>query len=235
MQLLPLPSAAPASVLKHASPRSAASVVRVLDPPQMHRPPADPTAAELAATRDAGDRELVSRIHDGDEGAFAALFDEYVVPLCIFVLSYVQSRETAADVVHDVFLRIWQRRDELEIRDSVKAYLYRATRNRALNLIRRETLEQRWKDEAALESAAAPASSVLPVDESMDRDTLVAAVERVAAELPERCRMVFLLRWRDGLRHGEIAEVMGISPKTVENQMTRALRTLRERLAPFFD
>lgn len=235
MQLLPLPSAAPTLIEHDPISRGAARVVRVLDPPHMHRPSDGPRARDIVEHPEASDLALMRRIGDGDESAFAALFDQYVVPLCVFVLPYVHSREAAADVVHDVFLRIWQRRDQLDVHDSVKAYLYRATRNRALNLIRRDALEQRWKDEVVREAADEPPALTVTPDESMDRETLVAAVENVAAELPERCRMVFMLRWRDGLRYGEIAEAMGISAKTVENQMTRALRTLRERLAPFFD
>lgn len=234
MQLLPLPSAAPTLIEHDPISRGAARVVRVLDPPHMHRPSDGPPARDIVEHPEASDLALMRRIRDGDESAFAALFDQYVVPLCIFVLPYVHSREASADVVHDVFLRLWQRRDQLDVHDSVKAYLYRATRNRALNLLRRDALEQRWKEEVVREAGDEPAAVIATPDESMDRATLVAAVESVAAELPERCRMVFMLRWRDGLRYGEIAEAMGISSKTVENQMTRALRTLRERLAPYF-
>jgi len=136
------------------------------------------------------DDELLALIRSGDEGAFEVLFRAHAIALRAFALEYVKSRDIAVEVVHDVFLRIWERRERLEIRESFKAYIYRATRNRALDVVKRSALEQRY------------------VEESM-------------------------LRWKSGLRYDEIAELMGTSTKTVENQMTRALRELRARLAPY--
>jgi RNA polymerase sigma-70 factor (ECF subfamily) len=150
-----------------------------------------------------------------------------------FALEYVKSREIAVEVVHDVFLRIWQRRERLDIRESFKAYIYRATRNRALDVVKRDALERRYVEEALLESVAGESFAPASAQKLLEQHDLAAAMERVVGEFPERRRMVFTLRWKSGLRHEEIAELMGISTKTVENQITRALRELRARLAPY--
>ena len=181
------------------------------------------------------DPELVARLRGGDERAFEALFDAYVVPLCVFALSIVKSRELATEVVHDVFLQIWARREQLVVRESVKAYLYRATHNRALNLAKRVAVEQRWLARAAQEQDAALVGSVPPAQAMAEEYEFIVALEREVARFPERRRAVFLLRWRDGLSYEQIAELLGISTKTVENQITRALRALRARLATFRD
>lgn len=181
----------------------------------------------------ARDEELLARIGGGDEAAFEALFRAHAVPLRAFAFEYVKSRDIAVEVVHDVFLRIWQRRDSLEIRESFQAYIYRATRNRALDVVKRDALEQRYVANALRESVAGETGAPASAQRILEQHDLAAAMERVVAEFPERRRMVFTLRWKSGLAHEEIAELMGISTKTVENQITRALRELRTRLTPY--
>ena len=223
-----------------AAPRASRlpAMARTPFPPDDRRLPGDGprddarAASEArAASGDVTGADLLPRLKAGDEAAFAALFDRYVGPLSAFVMAYVPSREEAADVVHDVFLRIWQGREGLEVHDSLRAYLYRAARNQALNRVRRQTIERRWREGAGRVEADMAQATMPGVEERLQHEELLAELDRATAELPERCRMVFLLRWRDGLRYAEIADVMGISVKTVENQITRALRTVRERLA----
>jgi len=179
------------------------------------------------------DDELLALIRSGDEGAFEVLFRAHAIALRAFALEYVKSRDIAVEVVHDVFLRIWERRERLEIRESFKAYIYRATRNRALDVVKRSALEQRYVEESMRESVAGETGAPASAQKILEQQDLAAAMERVVAEFPERRRMVFTLRWKSGLRYDEIAELMGTSTKTVENQMTRALRELRARLAPY--
>lgn len=200
--------------------------------------PADPRLISLmpssTSPRDGGeDAELVARIRAGDTAAFETVFRRYVVPLCAFAYRYVQSRDVAAEVVHDVFLRIWQRRERLAIQGNLKAYLYRATRNRAVDLVRHESVAQRWTEQATREAAEEQEEQGAPdplADEPNDAAALAIAVERGLELLPERCRQVFLLRWRDDLSYAAIAAIMGTTVKTVENQMNRAIRTLRQAL-----
>lgn len=172
------------------------------------------------------DRELLDRLRQGDHGAFETMFRAYYAPLVGLAERMLRRRETAEEIVQDVLLEVWRRRETLVIEESPRAYLYRATRNRALNAIRHEQMVERSahlvRDEAARPPSAAVGVATREIDD---------AVREAVASLPDRCREVFELSRGAGLRNAEIASVMGISVKTVEAQMGKALRILRERLA----
>jgi RNA polymerase sigma-70 factor, ECF subfamily len=175
---------------------------------------------------------LVGRVRAGDETALGVIFRAFVLPLCIFAHRYVDSRDTAAELVQDVFYRIWRGRENWQVEESLKAYLYRATRNRVLDFLKHQRLERRWAERSLREHSAETARPPAAQDEALEARELAAALERALEELPERRRLVFLLRWRDGLSHREIAGRLGVSVKTVENQLTRAISSLRQRLGP---
>ena len=192
-----------------------------------------PRSERHASTTDMNERsaELLARFRRGDEDAFEAIFREYATQLCSFALHFTRSRELATEVVHDVFLLLWERRERLDVRTNLRAYLYKATRNRALEVARRDTFFRRWAERTAGEQAYDDSARMAPTPhEQLERDERAAALQRAIDALPERRRMVLLLRWRDGLHNAEVAEIMGISVKTVENQITQALRVLREQL-----
>jgi RNA polymerase sigma-70 factor (ECF subfamily) len=189
----------------------------------------EPVSAGEDIRSDRDDAALVARVRAGDEGALAAIFHAYATRLCAFAYRYVESRDVAADLVQDVFLKVWQNRGRWEIAESVRAYLYRATRNRALDFLKHESVERRWAEQAARDRLVDDALTSAPSAAEGTRD-LADELVRVLDQLPERCRQVFLLRWHHDLSYAEISELMGTTPKTVENQMSRALRLLRERL-----
>lgn len=175
------------------------------------------------------DRELQNRLRRGDQGAFDTIFRAHYAGLVGVAERMVREREAAEEVVQDVFLEIWRRRDTLVIEETLRAYLYRATRNRALNRIRRQQLER--KSQHLLEAT----SSVAPTSEGAAEREIDDAVREAVASLPDRCREVFELSRGSGLKYTEIAAAMGISVKTVEAQMGKALRLLRERLAGWLE
>ena len=165
----------------------------------------------------------------GDAGtAFDALVREHYGRLCNFAARLVRSRETAEDIVQDVFARIWHRREQFDIRDPLP-YLYQAVRNRVVMHARRQRLHDRWWEGAAREQDAGSADAATEA-ECAD---LAAAVGRAVEALPERCRVIFTMSREQDLSYAEIASVLGISVKTVETQMGRALRVLRTRLAGY--
>jgi RNA polymerase sigma-70 factor, ECF subfamily len=178
------------------------------------------------ASDDAGrpDAELAAQVRAGDEGAFETIFRRHVTHLCTLAYRYVESRDLAAELVQDVFLRLWRNRAEWDLQESIKGYLYRATRNRALDYLKHENVERRWAEDSAR-------ARLVDADAHDPTSDVVDDLARALTFLPERRRQVFLLRWRHDLSYAEIAELMGTTPKTVENQMTRALRTLREHLS----
>jgi len=183
-----------------------------------HLPGRDPSATDLAR-----------RIRDGDEAALETLFHEHYAALCRFANRYLHDRAAAEDLVQDVFASIWAGRMRLDVRGSVRSYLFAAVRNRALNLRKHQLVERDWEfDEALPDVRALHRAPVRPddlLDEVERRNRLRAAIEA----LPERCRLVMQLRWEEQLSHAEIADVLGISVKGVERQLSRGLQFLRDR------
>ena len=174
------------------------------------------------------DRELLDRLRQGDRDAFDTVFRAHY-PLLVGVAErIVGERALAEEVGQDVMLELWRRRETVTVEESLRAYLVRAARNRALNHVRHERMKVRTAPFAAGETvtqAEAP--------RRLAEEEIQAAVQAAVSALPERCREVFELSRGQGLRYAEIAETLGISVKTVEAQMGKALRVLRERLAPW--
>lgn len=169
---------------------------------------------------------MVERIRSGDHGAFEKLFYLYYPQLCVFSNSYVKSLDIARDVVQDVLIKIWDNRENFYINQSLKAYLYMAVRNQSLNFIQQkkqiERLEKRLIKQQELNSFIRK--------EEPDTEELTQKVWKLVDELPERRRTIFILYRKHGLSYSEIAEVMDIARKTVENQMGKSLKFLREQL-----
>lgn len=161
------------------------------------------------------------------QAGFEALFRAHYAGLVRFATRLVDSRMEAEELVQDVMFKVWERQDQLAVGDELKTYLYRATRNHALNLLRRRRLERIWQSNLPSEEP-----SVGPL-EADDSTAMEVAVRRAIDALPDRCREVFLLSREQSLTYAAIAETMGISVKTVETQMGRALKALRASLKEF--
>lgn len=176
------------------------------------------------------DEQLIRLVRRGDEAAFKAVFLAYYSSMHRSVERLVHSSHVAAELVHDVFLEIWRRRTEWDPRDGVGSYLHRAARNRALNHLRRERLDRATWPRLRSESNEGESREWGNPDVELSarelRSTILAAVDR----LPPRTREVIMLRWERQLSYAEIAMVMGISPKTVDAQIRRAIERLRELL-----
>jgi RNA polymerase sigma-70 factor (ECF subfamily) len=140
------------------------------------------------------------------------LFDRYYAPLCRFAEFWLRDRASAEEVVLDVYTHVWQHAAELRITVSVRAYLFRAVRNRALNRLRDDRFSYIPFEELG-EVFASPESLQIETDE--------------ITQLPGRCRDIFLKSRSEQLSNAEIAAEMHISVKTVEAQMSKALRRLR--------
>lgn len=178
------------------------------------------------------DRELVERIRRGDPAAFELLFRSYYDQLCTFAEGYLRSFSEAEDLVDDVFLRVWERRADWKLSASVKSYLYGSVRNAVIDRLKHRRVVDRVHNLVGREHSVPGAGQAAPAsDERLESADLQVALQHAVDSLPERCRHTHLLRWRHGLTYAEIAEVMGVSIKTVENQLARALQLLRERLA----
>lgn len=175
------------------------------------------------------DRTVVGRVRSGDAAAFHAMVETHREPLCLYVLGFVRHLALAEELVQDVFLGVWSRRERWTAPGGVRAYLYAAARNRALNHLRHERTARRAAESGELVPDEGPPHA----DAATHERELATAVSTAVAALPGRCRDVFLLQRRRGLTYAQIARELGVSVKTVETQMSRALRSLRRALAPY--
>jgi len=175
--------------------------------------------------------DVVARVRAGDARALESLFRAFYAPLCEFAVAYVHSPALAEELVQDIFAEVWARRAAWTVHTSVRSYLFGATRNRALNARKRERVERDWQDAVASGEPVAIHAYPPRPDEVLELAEAAGRVRAAVARLPERCRLVMELRWQQGLSYAEIAEVMGISLKGVENQLARGLKALRGMLS----
>lgn len=173
------------------------------------------------------DPDLFIRLRAGESSALDELFRRHYVDLCRTALRFVNNEQEAEDIVQNLFVALWEKRTgQGDEPGSVAAYLRRAVRNRSLNYLRdRKRIPIDDTDIPETLAAKELADDELTQDELRDR------IHKAIDTLPERCRLVFVMSKVEEMSHKEIAEAMEISPKTVENQMTRAYRFLREWLS----
>lgn len=160
---------------------------------------------------------------NSSQKAYKELFLRLYKPLCQFAYGMLKSRSDAEEVVSDVFILIWEKRERLVNIDSPLLYIYTAVKNRALNSIAREKRQQ------ALDTSEwlVPLNSLyFDPEQLMITEELTQKLRKSIEELPTRCRLIFKLVKDDGLKYKEVAELLQISVKTVEAQMTIALRRL---------
>lgn len=171
--------------------------------------------------------DLARRIRAGDVSAFEALFRELHAPLCEVVDCYVSSQAVAEEIVQDLFFTVWVKRDTLEA-ESMRGYLFRAARNRAMHQVRRDSVVRRFGRLVG----ARPEVAGIAVDgaDTGPDDGRLARLRTAMDQLPPRTRLAIVLRIDHGMRDQAIAEAMGISLKGVEKLMSMAKRLLRALL-----
>jgi RNA polymerase sigma-70 factor, ECF subfamily len=177
-----------------------------------------------------GDYELILKIKNDEKDAFEALFRRYYSELCHFIQRYINESEICEDLIQELFLRLWLYRIQWEPKGSVKAYLYRAARNKAFDYLRQKKIEREIEWETYKRDYFHQESQQeLAIDED-----LLAAVQCAVNKMPKRMKLIFTLSREDGLSYPEIAEVLDLSVKTVETQIGRALKSLRVQLSDIF-
>ena len=174
-------------------------------------------------------RELAERMRAGDESAFDMFLQTHWDPLVRYIASFLGGADDAKDVAQEAFLRVWERRDGLRASGSVRAYLYQVARNLAINETKSRELHRTLNARYGQESPVFVRSPGREFESMEVREV----VGRAIAALPERRREAFVLAHLQDMPHREIAEVMGISPQTVANQISAALGELRETLRPY--
>ena len=173
--------------------------------------------------------EWVKKVQESDAGAFKELFSVYCQPLVHFVYRLVGDVSIAENLVQDVFLKVWENRSGLDPSLNIKTYLYTAVKHRAFKHIKHIDVERRGA-ETLKRVNNRPRSPEVEWFEKERADHVRRAVE----ELPAKRKMIFCMSRYDHLTYAEIAHILNISIKTVETQMGRALKHLRNRLAYYF-
>ena len=175
------------------------------------------------------DAVLINRLQKQDETAFETVFKTHYKGLHAYACTILNDSAAAEEVVQNIFYKLWERSESLSISASIAAYLYRAVNNESLNHIKhmkvraQHQLFVRHRAEENADTAA----------KSFQLKELENRLRLALNDLPEQCRTIFQLSRFEELRYREIADQLGLSVKTVENQMGKALKILRTRLADF--
>ncbi|MES2616788.1 MAG: RNA polymerase sigma-70 factor [Bacteroidota bacterium] len=161
------------------------------------------------------------------ENDYELIFRQYYRGLCNYANVLLRDMDNAEETVQNVFVKLWEKRDEMAIDSSVKSYLYKAVYNAALNEIKHQKVKQNYSQ---MEARNEPV--VEPILNSNLKE-LEKNIEKALHQLPEQCRLIFRMSRFEELKYREIANVLNISIKTVENQMGKALRLMRENLSDY--
>lgn len=163
-----------------------------------------------------------------DEREFEQLFKSHFQFLCNFAKQYVEDIDIAQDLTQKVFIRLWEKREELDANMSIKSYLFTAVKNRCLNYLR----DQKKYRSKILDVDCGEVEIAIEEDHFAEKE-LSEKIEAALSSLPEKCRQVFEMSRFQQLKYKEIAEELDISQKTVEAHMSKAMKTLRKLLKPF--
>lgn len=171
------------------------------------------------------DEAFIKKLKSGNKKSFEQLFLNTYESLCEYGISITKSKQESEGAVQDVFASIWANRSELEESLNIKAYLFKSVKNRSLDLIQHKAIRRKYKDQLTAIYHDTPKGES---DESTSQ--LIQRVREEVENLPDKCKIVYLLHRRDGLTYSEIAQVLEISVKAVEARMSKALKILRTNL-----
>lgn len=176
-------------------------------------------------------KNLQQRIDRNDEQALKELYDAYGDRLYLFAFAIVHSRETAEEIIEDVFIKVWEKRSRIAVMENLIYYLFTITKNISCNYLRKYNRKRNM----SLEELSLPYYYIndSPEDLFVTRETLQ-RINNAINELPSKCRIIFKLIKEDGLKYKEVATLLNLSTKTVENQMGIAFQKLHASIEIIF-
>ncbi|MEN7548562.1 RNA polymerase sigma-70 factor [Rapidithrix thailandica] len=177
------------------------------------------------------EQALVDAICKGNRSAWEFMTKQYYEPLLYYILSMVKERESAEELIQDVLVNFWVKREQIEITSSLKAYLYRAARNHALNFIRRRNFELDYQKSLQHKLTLHHNDTEEQFHFSELEKKLTDAIEN----LPDNCREIFKLSRFNNLTYKEIADTLDLPVRTVHYQIGLALKELRQKLKGYVD
>ena len=178
-------------------------------------------------------QQLINGIKNGDVVAFEELYKQYYVFLCMIAEHIVRNPFDAEEIVSDVFVKLWNIREKIDITTSIKAYLVRAVHNTSLNYLERYKISNKLTDSLSNSDYEILAwDSDYPLGQLYEKE-IKDILENGIKTLPDACRQIFILSRNENMKYSEIADKLGISVNTVKTQMKIALARLRETLKDY--
>ena len=175
------------------------------------------------------DQELTILLKNGDQIAYTAIFERYTEVLLRHAYRLLHNRHEANDVIQDVFLTLWQKRESMEFKTSLSSYLYCSVRNRIFDMLSHEKVVVRY----AQSISDFMEEGYCTTDEQIREKELAAIINKEIEALPSKMRKVFILHKKEQLSYKEIAEQLNITDKTAKQQVYNAVKTLRLKIASF--
>jgi RNA polymerase sigma-70 factor (family 1) len=168
---------------------------------------------------------------ENDQKAFSELFRHFYDRLLYFAVQYVYTREAAEEIVSDVFVKIWNRREELDKIANLEVYLFVAVKNHSLNYLEQYSALRitPLSDDSGLSQLTNP----IDPERTMEWKEILFKMDQEVGRLPDQCRRVFKLIKEEGFKYKDVAEILNISPRTVETQLFRAMKRLNEVIGPY--
>lgn len=178
------------------------------------------------------EKKMIALLKKGDWLAFNSIFDTFYLQLYFHCRKYIPDTEEAKDLLQNVFLRLWERRGEIEIEVSLKAYLFRSVQNECLNFIRSShanvSLSEIDSEYIVLDGGALPTP-----DEDTESREIENTIDTIIERLPEQCKKIFIMSRMKGLKNKEIAKQLSVSVRTVDTQIYRALKIMKKELRDY--
>jgi RNA polymerase sigma-70 factor, ECF subfamily len=173
------------------------------------------------------EQEIIEAIRQGNAMAFKQVFDACYEDLCGYAFSILRSTHEAEDIVQGIFMKLWEKRTELDVKQTIRSYLFRSVFNQCMNRLEYvgvRTKYARYKQTIGSNDAKLPEVFVDELDERIRQ-----AIEK----LPSQCRAVFVMSRYEELRYAEIAERLDISVNTIQNHVCKAIKILKQELKDF--
>ncbi|MBW4359000.1 RNA polymerase sigma factor [Flavobacterium taihuense] len=177
----------------------------------------------MSTTKDFSEQLLVSELKDGNEKAFRKLYDFYYQDIYGYSISLLKSKELAEENVQDVFLKIWLHRENLNLEQSFKSYLFTIARNQAFNLLNKAANDVLLKEEVFYTSEKSHSEGDFSIREADCKKLKKQAIK----QLPPKRKRIFKMSRKQGKTYEEISQELGISVNTVKSHMSKALESIR--------
>ena len=180
-------------------------------------------------THDIEEKDLLTRLHNSDETAFTQIYNHYWKKLFFIAAQKLNNFSEAEEIVQDIFLDVWKRREEICITTGLSAYLSVSVKYKVINVLAKRNLQLRYQQH----NSSVQGFSDISTQHHLSLEELREQLSKETAKLPEKCRLVFQMSREQGFSQKAIAEKLSISEKTVEAHLSKALRTLRMNLSQF--